>query len=129
MHLIIARPARARALRFPWREQKQESQNKQDDGAPDHEHLPNPFTAGTSLLDCILHLRKVDPRKLQVHRDVAIGLRRIAVRFPGAVNWRADLKRGPATPLTFIHLPIPVNIGVASPDQQDTLKQLIERGF
>jgi hypothetical protein len=92
MHLIIARPARARA-RFPRRQQKQKSQSEENDGAPDHEHLPDPFASGMSLLNYILHLRKVDPRKLEVHRDVAIGLRRIAGRYPGAANWRADLKR------------------------------------
>jgi hypothetical protein len=128
MHLIIARPARARA-RLPRRQQKQESQSEEDDGAPDHEHLPDLFASGTSLLDYILHLRKVDPRKLEVHRDVAIGLGRIAGRYPGAVNWREDLKHSSTLSPTFIHPSIPVNIRVASPDHRDTLKQLIERGF
>jgi hypothetical protein len=106
MHLIIARPARARALGSSRRQQKQESQSKQDDGAPDHEHLLDPFGAGTSFLDCILHVRKVDPRKLEVHCDVAIGPCRISVRYPGLVNWRADLKRSSGH---SVHLYSPIN--------------------
>jgi hypothetical protein len=142
-HLIITRSARACALGSSRRQQKQEPQSEQDDGAPDHEHLLDPFAAGTSFFDYILHARKVDRRKLKVHRDVAIGLRRISVRFPGRVNWSTNFEPAnglqtrrfllceplAARSLAFIRSSIPVNIRIASPDNRDTLKRLTERGF